>query len=51
MAHWGIGEELNHKRFKANRAMELLKREYPSTHGVIASESWTSGEERGVSCR
>ena len=27
MAQWGIGEELSERRFKANRAMELLRRD------------------------
>ena len=27
MAQWGIGEELSEKHFKANRAMELLRRD------------------------
>lgn len=47
MAQWGIGEELSHKRFQANRAMELLRRDNGPSLGHMVSyygsdEVWTA---------
>ena len=47
MAQWGIGEELSEKCFKANRAMELLRRDKGSSLGHMVSyygsdEIWTA---------
>ena len=47
MAQWGIGEELSEKRFKANRAMELLRRDKGPSLGHMVSyygsdEVWTA---------
>ena len=47
MAQWGIGEELSGKRFQANRAMELLRRDKGPSLGHMVSyygsdEVWTA---------
>ena len=47
MAQWGIGEELSEKSFKANRAMELLRRDKgPSLGHMVgyygSDEFWTA---------
>ena len=47
MAQWGIGEELIEKRFQANRAMELLRRDKGPSLGHMVSyygsdEVWTA---------
>lgn len=47
MAQWGIGEELSEKSFKANRAMELLRRDKGPSLGHMVSyygsdEVWTA---------
>ena len=47
MAQWGIGEELSEKSFKANRAMELLRRDKGPSLGHMVSyygsdEIWTA---------
>ena len=47
MAQWGIGQEVSNKRFKANRAMELLRRDNgPSLGHMVAyylsEEIWSA---------
>ena len=44
---WGIGEELREKRFQANRAMELLRRDKGLSLGHVVGnygrdEVWTT---------
>ena len=47
MAQWGIGEELSEKNFKANRAMELLRRDKGPSLGhmvgyFVSDEVWAA---------
>ena len=44
MAQWGIGEELSEKRFQANRAMELLRRDKGPSLGYMVYSYYGSDE-------